>query len=47
VPLKHPSWATKFFLDHLLGVRTALESTSPGSAPPMAADRGDGAAGSS
>jgi uncharacterized protein YyaL (SSP411 family) len=46
VPLKHPSWATKFFLDHLLGVRTVLESTSPGSAPTLAADPGGSAVGS-
>lgn len=45
VPLKHPSWATKFFLDHLLGVRTVLESTSPGSAPTLAADPGGSAVG--
>jgi hypothetical protein len=47
VPLKHPSWATKFFLDHLLGVHMALESTSPASAGAAAADRGDAAVGSS
>ena len=46
VPLKHPSWATKFFLDHLLGVHMALERESPGSAPTVAADRGDSAVGS-
>lgn len=46
VPLKHPSWATKFFLDHLLGLRTALEGTSLGSAPTLAADPGGGADGS-
>jgi len=46
VPLKHPSWATKFFLDHLLGVHMALESESPGSTPTVAADRGDSAVGS-
>ena len=45
VPLKHPSWATKFFLDHLLGVRTVLESTSPGSVPTLAADPGGSAVG--
>jgi uncharacterized protein YyaL (SSP411 family) len=47
VPLKHASWATKFFLDHLLGVWAALEGTSPGSAPTLAADPGGGAVGSS
>jgi hypothetical protein len=47
VPLKHPSWATKFFLDHLLGLRTALEGTALGSAPTLAADPGGGTVGSS
>jgi len=47
VPLKHASWASKFFLDHLLGLRTALAGTSPGSAPTPAPDPGAGAVGPS
>jgi hypothetical protein len=40
VPLKHASWAAKFFLDHIRGLWTAREDHSLGTVAAVAADRG-------
>lgn len=45
VPLKYPSWATKFFLDHLLLARVAHERQASGQASQALDDRGIDAVG--